>query len=184
MIRPVPSIRARRLIGEEGTIEVFVADEQSAHPVDVARWEALAVDVLARQGVTGDAELAVLFVDEPSIAELNERFMDAQGPSDVLAFPIDDDDVLTGRSPDASSAGPDRQPNDEVPLLLGDVVICPSVAARNAPTHAGTYEDELALLLVHGILHVLGMDHATDAEAAEMQARERALLDEFHRGDR
>jgi hypothetical protein len=67
-------------------------------------------------------------------------------------------------------------------MLLGDVVICPAVAARNAPEHAGTYDDELALLLVHGILHLLGMDHEDDDEAEVMEARERVLLARFHQG--
>ena len=161
-----------------------MADEQSAQPVDVARWEALARNVLSAEGVSGDVELALLFVDEPTISELNSRFMDSTGPTDVLAFPIDDDDVLIGRSPDGSTSGPDRGPIDDVPLLLGDVVVCPSVAARNAPSHAGTYDDELALLIVHGILHVLGMDHAEPEETMAMQARERELLERFHRSDR
>ena len=68
-----------------------------------------------------------------------------------------------------------------LPLLLGDVVVCPAVAARNAPSHAGTYDDELALLIVHGILHVLGHDHAEPEETAVMQERERSLLEQFHR---
>ena len=68
-------------------------------------------------------------------------------------------------------------------MLLGDVVICPAVAARNAPAHAGTFADEIALLVVHGILHVLGMDHATPDETEVMQARERDLLGRFHRSD-
>jgi probable rRNA maturation factor len=67
-------------------------------------------------------------------------------------------------------------------MLLGDVVVCPAVAARQAPTHAGSYDDELALLVVHGVLHVLGMDHAEPDEAARMQARERELLDRYHHG--
>ncbi len=185
MIRPAPpgGGRARRR-GDEGEVEVFVADEQDAQPVDVARWEALARSVLGAEGVVGDAELALLFVDEATIAELNERFMGHEGPTDVLAFPIDDDDVLIGRSPDGSSSGPDRGPVDDVPLLLGDVVVCPAVAARNAPSHAGTYDDEIALLVVHGILHVLGHDHAEPEETAVMQAKERDLLDRFHRGAR
>ena len=58
--------------------------------------------------------------------------------------------------------------------------MCPSVAAANAPSHAGTYDDEIALLVVHGILHVLGMDHADPEEAATMQAKERSLLERFH----
>jgi probable rRNA maturation factor len=64
-----------------------------------------------------------------------------------------------------------------MPLLLGDVVICPAVAARQAPEHAGTVDDELALLVVHGVLHVLGHDHADDEERLIMQARERELLE-------
>ena len=182
MIRPAPPTSGRRRTrGEEGDIEVFVADEQSAQPVEVERWEALARNVLVAEGVSGDVELAVLFIDEDAIAELNQRFMGHEGPTDVLAFPIDDDDVVIGRSPDGSSSGPDRGPVDDVPLLLGDVVVCPAVAARNAPSHAGSYDDEIALLIVHGILHVLGHDHAEPEETTVMQARERELLEQFHR---
>jgi probable rRNA maturation factor len=65
-------------------------------------------------------------------------------------------------------------------LLLGDVVVCPAVAARQAPKHAGTYDDELALLVVHGVLHVLGHDHAEPDETVAMRARERDLLARFH----
>lgn len=185
MIRPAPPSSGRhRRRGDEGDIEVFVTDEQDAQPVDVARWGDLARRVLEAEGVTGDVELALLFVDEAAMAELNQRFMGHEGPTDVLAFPIDDDDVAVGRSPDGSTAGPDRGPIDDIPLLLGDVVVCPAVAARNAPSHAGTYDDELALLVVHGILHVLGHDHAEPDETAIMQAKERELLDRFHRGER
>ena len=67
-----------------------------------------------------------------------------------------------------------------MPIVLGDVVVCPRVAQRNAPAHAGTYDDELALLVVHGILHLLGMDHADDREAAVMERAKRELLDRFH----
>ena len=168
-------------VGDEGELTVFVADEQDDHPVDVGRWQELARNALTAEGVRGDAELAVLYVDETAMAELNHRFMGKNGPTDVLAFPIEDDEAVTGRVPDGSTSGPDRDALDEVPLLLGDVVICPAVAARNAPNHAGTYEDELALLLVHGILHVLGHDHAEPEEAAAMQRRERDLLDRFAR---
>jgi probable rRNA maturation factor len=152
----------------EGEVQVFGADEQRAAPVDVPRWVELARSVLEAEGVSGDAELSLLFVDEATIAGLNRRFMDANGPTDVLAFPIDD--------PDAAVPPPGR-----APLLLGDVVVCPAVAERQAPEHAGTYDDELALLVVHGVLHVLGHDHAEAVEAARMQARERELLDRFYR---
>ena len=128
-------------------IEVFVADEQSDHPVDAPRWDALARNVLQAQKVRGDAELSVLFVDETTIAGLNERFLGKTGPTDVLAFPLDEDPDEPGRWPDAGGPAPGREPlePEDLPTLLGDVVICPSVAARNAPEHAGTYDDELAL---------------------------------------
>ncbi len=161
---------------------MFVADEQDDHPVDVTRWSRLAEQVLGAMGVGGEAELSVLFVASDVMAGLNERFLDGSGPTDVLSFPIDDDVVELGRWPDPTTTGPDRSSVEpaEAPLLLGDVVICPAVAAANAPGHAGTYDDELALLVVHGVLHVLGMDHADTAEVAAMQRRERELLDRFH----
>ena len=158
-----------------------MADEQSAGVVDLPRWESLARAVLVAEGVSGDAELALLFVDEGTIAELNSTFMGQTGPTDVLAFPIDDEEVGVGRSPDGSTSGPDRDPFTDVPLLLGDVVVCPAVAARNAPTHAGTYDDEIALLVVHGVLHVLGWDHSTPEETQQMQDREHELLQLFNR---
>jgi probable rRNA maturation factor len=149
--------------------------------VEVDRWVRLAHDVLLAEGVEGESELSLLFVDEAAMAELNQQFMEKSGPTDVLAFPIDDSGPI-GRWPDAGTTGPDRaEPEGEdLPLLLGDVVVCPSVAARQAPEHAGTFEDEVALLVVHGVLHVLGHDHAGDEEAERMQARERELLDRFH----
>lgn len=166
-------------------VAVFAADEQSAEPVDTMRWVRLAGRVLEAQGVDADAELSMLFVDEEAMAELNKRFLDKEGPTDVLAFPIDDDVYEGGRLPDSlGPAGPadDIEPSD-LPTLLGDLVVCPSVARRNAPDHAGTYDDEIALLVVHGILHLLGMDHAEDQEAQAMERREQELLARFHRGD-
>ena len=83
----------------------------------------------------------------------------------------------------------DDEDDDDLPLLLGDVVVCPSYAAANAPEHAsdhhdGTLDDEIALLVVHGILHLLGMDHMDDVEAELMEAREQELLNQFHRSSR
>jgi probable rRNA maturation factor len=164
-------------------VAVFAADEQSDEPVDTLRWVRLAEAVLEAEGVRGDAELSMLFVDEKAMAELNLRFLGRQGSTDVLAFPIDDDVYEGGRLPDSlGPAGPadDIEPSD-LPTLLGDIVVCPAVARRNAPTHAGTYEDEMALLVVHGILHLLGMDHADEEEATVMERREQELLDRLHR---
>lgn len=168
--------------------QVFGVDEQDDQPVDVTRWVRLAEQVLAAEGVRRVSELSLLFVDERTMAELNQRHMGAAGPTDVLAFPIDDEGLEHGRWPDNGTNGPDRPPVDldDVPTLLGDVVVCPAVAARQAPEHAGglhhdgTLDDEVALLVVHGILHVLGMDHAEPDETAQMQAKERDLLARFH----
>jgi probable rRNA maturation factor len=161
---------------------VFVADEQNDRPVDSMRWLRLAEHVLVAEGVRGNTELSLLFVDERAIAELNQRFNATSAPTDVLAFPIDEEPAEGGRSPDSGGTGPvsgSGEPTD-IPTLLGDVVICPEVAARNAPDHAGNYDDEIALLVVHGILHLLGMDHHEDEDAEAMETRERELLAQFH----
>ena len=184
-MRPTAGRRRRRR-GGEGEVEVFAADEQTEQPVDLPRWTRLASRVLAAEGVEGNAELSLLFVTEAVISDLNRQFMGSTGPTDVLSFPIDDDAFETTSWPDPSTTGPMRSPEhlDDAPMLLGDVVICPAVAARNAPEHAGDYDDEMALLVVHGVLHVLGMDHAEPAEAESMRAREAALLEELHRAVR
>lgn len=167
------------------TIEVFVADEQADETVDAGRWRDLARAVLQAEGVRGEAELSVLYVDEPAMSELNQRFMGRTGPTDVLSFPIDGDEIdpdRGSRPSDSRGPGPFDEPDSsDLPKLLGDVVVCPSVARRNAPDHAGTFDDEMALLLVHGILHLLGMDHHEDLEAQAMERRERELLERFHR---
>ncbi len=163
-------------------IEVFVADEQNDQPVDTMRWVRLATSVLAQEGVPGDIELSMLFVDEAAMTDLNKRFLGKDRPTDVLSFPIDDEPIEGGRSPDSGGTGPgDASEPSDLPTVLGDVVICPAVAFRNAPDHAGSYEDELALLVVHGLLHLLGMDHEDDDEAEAMEQRERVLLAKFHK---
>jgi probable rRNA maturation factor len=161
---------------------VFCADEQTAVAVDVERWQRLAGEVLRAEGVRGLAELALIFIGEAEMAELNEDYMGKQGPTDVLSFPIDAAEaeiVLHNQPP---SRGPDRSPPDpgDMPLLLGDVVVCPSVALAQAPTHAGSLDDELALLVVHGVLHVLGYDHETPEQAVIMRAKELSLLENHH----
>jgi len=167
-------------VGGDGDPVVFAADEQSEVLVDLPRWAALAEAMLRAEGVRGHAEVSLLFVETDEMSRLNEQFMDSAGPTDVLAFPIDAPEA--GFGPRPWLAGPDRPPPDpsDEPLLLGDVVVCPAIAVANAPTHAGTVDDELALLVVHGLLHVLGHDHALPDETARMRARELALLEELH----
>jgi len=163
------------------TIDVFAADEQQDHPVDVAYWAGLARQVLTARGVKGETEVSLLFVDEEAIAALNSQFLGKTGPTDVLSFPIEDEPGPTGRSPDFGGSGPGASPEQGALILLGDVVICPAVAASNAVEHEVSFEDELALLVVHGLLHLLGMDHEIDAEAERMEAVEQQLLTRFYR---
>jgi len=136
-------------------------DPDSALPVDLNRLSDIVRDVLDAEGLgERDLEVHLHFVDEQPMADLNAEHMGAAGPTDVLSFPVDD---------------PAEVP-DGVPVLLGDVVVCPTVAERQAPGHAGDYHSELVLLLVHGVLHLLGHDHAEPAEKAAMQVREREHL--------
>ncbi len=163
------------------TVDVFVADEQTAHPMDVARWAELARLVLAARGVKGETEVSLLFVEEDAMAALNEQFLGKNGPTDVLSFPIDDEPGPTGRSPDLGGSGPGTAAEPGALTLLGDVVVCPTVAARQAIEHHVSVDDEVALLVVHGLLHLLGMDHDEDAEAERMEELEQQLLDRFYR---
>lgn len=164
------------------TIDVYAADEQAARAVDLDRWASLARSVLYDRRVRGEVEVSLLFVDEPSIAALNQQFLGRKGPTDVLAFPIEDEPLPAGRSPDSGGSGPGADAEEELLTLLGDVVICPAVAARNAVDHGVSLDDELALLVVHGLLHLLGMDHETDREAEAMERLERELLARHHEG--
>jgi probable rRNA maturation factor len=144
------------------TAEIAVDDaDDPGGDVDHERWRLLAEQALRTEGVTG-GELHLVFVDEATMAELNETHMGVEGPTDVLAFPLDE--------PGADAVGG--------PVLLGDVIVCAPVAARNAPERV---DDELALLVVHGVLHVLGHDHVDDDETRLMREREQALLAAHHR---
>jgi probable rRNA maturation factor len=158
------------------TIDIYAADEQHDHDIDLERWVALANAALTDEGVRGLCEVSLIFLDEPAITALNHQFMDQVGPTDVLSFPIDNEPEPTGRVPDSGGSGPGEPAPPEIPQLIGDIVICPAVAARNALEHECTFDDELALLVVHGVLHLLGWDHAADEEAERMEARERVLL--------
>jgi len=163
------------------SIDIYAADEQHDHDIDLVRWIDLARGTLTDEGVRGLAEVSLIFADEPTIADLNQQFMGHEGPTDVLSFPIDDEPEPSGRVPDAGGSGPGEPPLAEIPQLIGDVVICPAVAARNAVDHEVAFDDEVALLVVHGVLHLLGWDHVIDEEAERMEARERELLTRHYR---
>ncbi len=121
-----------------------------------------AATVLESEGVSDDASLSITFVSEADIADLNERFMGKQGPTDVLSFPIED------ASPDA----PPRAMSDGPPLELGDIFVCLEVVQVQADEHGVSFSDELFLMVAHGVLHILGWDHQNDADAHAMESRE------------
>ena len=145
-----------------------------ATEVEVASLTALVAGALEDRRGGHTIVVGLRFVDVDEMAGLNESHLGQAGPTDVLSFPIDGDPSAT-RDGAATPGGPDAPP-----WLLGDVVICPEVAAANAPGHAVTYDDELALLVVHGLLHLVGRDHADDDERRAMQALERDLLERLH----
>jgi probable rRNA maturation factor len=158
--------------------ELAEGREDLPDPAEIERLIAFAV---GSAGVR-DGHVAVVFVDAERIAQLNAEHRDKVGPTDVLSFPIEDEVERSGRSPDQGGSGPGSAESDtDRFLLLGDVVICPTVAARNAVDHGVSVEDELALLVVHGILHLLGMDHEVEAEAERMEQREQQLLALYYR---
>ena len=165
------------------TIDIYAADEQTDHEIDLERWVALCRAALIEEPVQAPAAVSLIFCDEATIAELNEQFMGKTGPTDVLSFPIDAEPEPTGRVPDAGGTGPGEPPVEEIPQLVGDIVLCPLVAARNAVDHEVSFDDEVALLIVHGVLHLRGWDHMIDDEAERMEAREREILARHYRSN-
>jgi probable rRNA maturation factor len=153
-------------------VSIEIANE-SGVDVDEASLASLARHVLDGMRVHPLAELSVLLVDEPAMTELHMRWMGEPGPTDVLSFPMDEirPPQPGGTHADHSSAEP-----PEIPGLLGDVVICPQVAAVQARQASHDTEDEISLLATHGILHLLGYDHAEAEEHAAMFGLQDELL--------
>ena len=141
-------------------MDVFVANEQEI-PVDHDRLSALAAHTLAAEDVDDSAELSVLFVTAEHMRRLNAHFAGENYATDVLAFPMMEDD------------------DEEGPAILGDVVVCPSVAQENAAKIGHDLSDELAVLVVHGTLHLMGYDHQSAEDKAEMEQRQREILESF-----
>jgi probable rRNA maturation factor len=153
-------------------VSIEIANE-SGVAVDEAALAGLARHVLDEMRVHPLAELSVLLVDEPAMTELHVRWMGEEGPTDVLAFPMDE-----LRPPQPGGGHGERDPADssDVPGLLGDVVICPQVAAIQAGRARHSVGDEIDLLCAHGILHLLGYDHGDPAEHAAMFGLQDRLL--------
>ncbi len=126
---------------------------------------------LAELHVSADADVAILLVDEGAMEALHVQWMDEPGPTDVLSFPMDE-----------LRPGTEDAPTPEG--LLGDIVLCPQVAESQAQTAGHTTQDELILLTTHGLLHLLGFDHAEPEEEREMFALQRDLIQRFHVSER
>lgn len=139
-------------------MDVFVANEQEV-PLDEPLLAALARHVLDSENVDPSAELSILFVGADHIRRLNARYAGDDYATDVLAFPMMED--------------------DESSLLLGDVVVCPEVAQSNAEKAGGSLDRELGTLVVHGTLHLLGYDHQNDKQRADMDKRLAEIIESF-----
>jgi len=147
------------------TIEIDVLEPYQEF-VDSARLKEAARRVLAAERVQGD--LAIIVTDDETVADLNRRFLGKEGPTDVLSFPA--------QAPEASDGF--VLPPEEAPYL-GDILIALPFTQRQAERVGRPLEDELALLVVHGTLHLLGYDHAAEEEKARMWARQNAILAEM-----
>jgi probable rRNA maturation factor len=132
----------------------ILMDNRSAEPLDAEKIESLAAFVLSWEHAPENLELSISYVDSAEIRELNKTYRGVDAPTDVLSFECDD-------------------------IILGDVVICPAVAREHAEDFDSTFEHEMALMLTHGILHLLGYDHLDDEEAEVMETRENALVSEW-----
>ena len=146
------------------TIEI---NNESAVEVDTTRVLNLARFALEALRIHPKSELAIVFVDEPAIEKLHIEWMDEPGPTDVLSFPMDE--LRPGVEGIASEPG-----------LLGDIVVCPQVAAAQAVVAGHSTSNEICMLTTHGILHLLGFDHAEPDEEREMFGLQAQILADFY----
>jgi probable rRNA maturation factor len=152
-------------------VSIEIANE-SGVGVDEAELAALARHVLDEMHVHPLAELSVLIVDTVAMTDLHQRWLGEPGPTDVLAFPMDE----LRLPPPGGSSSEHGGESPAAPSLLGDVVLCPQVAAEQAAKAGHQLADELDLLCTHGILHLLGYDHAEPDEHARMFGLQDRLL--------
>ncbi|OBF53476.1 rRNA maturation RNase YbeY [Mycobacterium sp. 852002-53434_SCH5985345] len=138
--------------------------------IDVSETELISVArfVIAKMDVNPAAELSMVLLDTAAMADLHMRWMDLPGPTDVMSFPMDE--LEPGGRPDAPEPGPS---------MLGDIVLCPEFAAGQADAAGHSLGHELALLTIHGVLHLLGYDHGEPDEEKEMFTLQDQLLEEW-----
>ena len=164
-------------------MEVLIDAEYRAADVAGLPVEELLLFVMGQEECPGNTEVSVSFVDDETIAQLNEEYRGKRGPTDVLSFECDGmdddwDDDFDFAPPEGAGAGADGAPEDAdgMPFLLGDIIIAVDVVERQTAIFGTTFEGEMSMLLVHGALHLCGYDHIEDDEAEEMEAREAELL--------
>ena len=143
---------------------VAVEDESDSADIDLEQIRTWGEQVLAAEGYPDSAEASIVLVTSDVMARLNASALGAEGPTDVLSFPIEH--LTPGEVPDTQ--GP--------PIVVGDVFLCPDYILRQAEDLGTNKSDEFALLVTHGLLHCLGYDHVEDGDASLMEGRERALL--------
>ena len=148
-------------------------NNESGVTVDEDTLRELAQYVIDQMETHPLADLSMLLVDEPHMTNLHEKWMEEPGPTDVLSFPMDE---LRPHSIAGPNRTRGRDEDESEPVLLGDVVLCPQVAAAQAKQHGHSTQAELELLTVHGVLHLLGYDHADAEEEAEMFGLQSELL--------
>ena len=139
---------------DEDQIRVTLVNEQG-HPVDHGRVVEIAMKTAMAEGAKGD--IAISLVDANKMAELNSKYLNGEGPTDVISFPVDG--LVT------------QEPEDGPPVMVGQIFLSPEVASTQAE---GDVASEIDLLVAHGVLHLLGFDHETEEQAAEMRRRELA----------
>lgn len=145
------------------TVEVL---NETDFDVAIEKISNLAAFTIAKMKLHPQTDLSIIFVDRDSIAELNKRWMGEEGPTDVLSFPMDE-------------LRPGDNSENAADSLLGDIVICPQVAQEQASLANKPVTAEIDLLLVHGLLHLLGFDHADEIEHKEMFDLQQKILDEW-----
>ncbi len=145
-------------------MEVTLVDDQD-DPLPTDWLVELAAVAMRAETLPDSTQLSISLIDESRMTSLNAEYMAKEGPTDVLSFPIED---FSGDIAERDSDGP--------PLLLGDILICPAVVERNAAAAGVAFDDEMALMVVHGLLHLLGRDHVIEAEAEAMEQREAEIL--------
>lgn len=151
--------------GSLAGVDIHLADEQDV-PLSIGPLRRLARLVLEAEGLPAETEVGVMFVSDEVMAEYNRRFLGREGPTDVLALPLNPPGAHR-RAPSAGAGAP---------YGLGDVFVAPGYVRRRAGELGVRPEDEMFLMVAHGLLHLIGYDHGTEAEAESMEARERELL--------